>query len=85
MQMVRFKKSSNKTKSPINANCFVESWPNGTKIWRLRAPSMPHKLFFPRQGASPKDGPVKNSTLIITRIGNTSIIEAAIPGMKFRR
>ncbi len=60
-------------------NPVAQKYGGGTEIWRLRAPGMPHKHFFPRQGASPQDGPVKNGALIITRNGNTRIVEAAIP------
>jgi len=60
-------------------NPVAAKYGGGTEIWRLRAPGMPHKHFFPRQSASPKDGPVKNGQLMITRTGNTRIIEAAIP------
>ena len=51
----------------------------GVEIWRLKVPGMPHKHFFPRQGASKFDGPVKNGNLVVTREGNTRIVEAAIP------
>ncbi len=60
-------------------NPVAAKYGGGTEIWRLRVPGMPHKHFFPRQAASPKDGPVKNGALMITRTGNTRIIEAAIP------
>ena len=60
-------------------NPVAAKYGGGTEIWRLRAPGMPHKHFFPRQGASPQDGPVKNGALVITRAGNTRIIETAIP------
>ena len=60
-------------------NPVAAKYGGGTEIWRLRAPGMPHKHFFPRQAASPQDGPVKNGALMITRTGNTRIIEAAIP------
>jgi len=60
-------------------NPVAAKYGGGTEIWRLRAPGMPHKHFFPRQGASPQDGAVKNGALVITRTGNTRIIEAAIP------
>ena len=60
-------------------NPVAAKYGGGTEIWRLRVPGMPHKHFFPRQAASPYDGPVKNGALIITSTGNTRIIEAAIP------
>lgn len=51
----------------------------GTEIWRLLVPGMPEKHFYPRQPASPFDGPVKNGSLAITHEGNTRITECAIP------
>ena len=60
-------------------NPVASRYGGGTEIWRLRAPNMPHKHFFPRQPSSPKDGPVKNGALMIIRTGNTRIVEAAIP------
>ena len=60
-------------------NPVAAKYGGGTEIWRLRAPGMPHKHFFPRQGVSPQEGPIKNGALMITRTGNTRIIEAAIP------
>jgi hypothetical protein len=60
-------------------NPVAEKYGGGTEIWRLRAPGMPDKNFYPRQGASPKDGPVRGGKLVITRDGNTRLVEAAIP------
>jgi hypothetical protein len=40
---------------------------------------MPRKHFFPRQLKSPLDGPVPGAKLVITRDGNTRIMECAIP------
>ncbi len=60
-------------------NPVAAKYGGGTEIWRLRAAGMPHKHFFPRQAASPMDGPVKNGALMVTRTGNTRMIEAAIP------
>jgi hypothetical protein len=51
----------------------------GTEIWRLLVPGMPEKHFYPRQPASPFDGPVKNGKLAIVHDGNTRITECAIP------
>ena len=60
-------------------NPVAEKYGGGTEIWRLRSPGMPDKNFYPRQGASPKDGPVRGGKLVITRDGNTRLVEAAIP------
>ncbi len=60
-------------------NPVAAKYGGGTEIWRLRSPGMPHKHFFPRQGVSPQDGPVKNAQLVIIHTGNTRIVEAAIP------
>jgi len=51
----------------------------GTEIWRLRHPLMPDKHFFPRQPKSSMDGPVRAGKLIIRRVGNTRIVECALP------
>ena len=51
----------------------------GVEIWRLLAPGMPVKNFYPRQGRSPMDGPVKDGKLAIVRDGNTRLVECAIP------
>jgi hypothetical protein len=51
----------------------------GTEIWRLLAPGLNRKHFFPRQPKSDKEGPVKGGKLVIRREGNTLITECAIP------
>lgn len=51
----------------------------GTEIWRLLVPGMPEKHFYPRQPASPFDGPVKNGKLVIRHQGNNRTTECAIP------
>jgi hypothetical protein len=51
----------------------------GTEIWRCLVPGMPRKSFFPRQVASPFDGPVKDGQLVVKEDGNTRIVEAALP------
>jgi len=61
-------------------NPVAEKYGGGTEVWRLLAPGMPRKHFFPRQPAAPRDGgPVKNAELVIRREGNVRIVEAAIP------
>ncbi|MFX1708764.1 hypothetical protein PV783_32665 [Chitinophaga sp. CC14] len=51
----------------------------GTEIWRLLAPGLNRKHFFPRQPRSEGEGPVKNGKLVVRREGNTLITECAIP------
>ena len=52
----------------------------GSEIWRLAAPGVPRKHFFPRQPKAPVDGgPVADGKLAMRRDGNTRIVEAAIP------
>lgn len=51
----------------------------GTEIWRLLAPGMPRKHFYPRQPKSPLDGAVTDGKLVVTHEGTTRIVEAAIP------
>ncbi len=60
-------------------NPIAAKYGGGVEIWRLEVPGMPHKQFYPRQGASPKDGPVKDGKLVIKRDGNTLLVECAIP------
>jgi hypothetical protein len=52
----------------------------GSEIWRLAAPGIPRKHFYPRQPKAPMDGgPVKDGKLAVRRDGTTRIVEAAIP------
>ncbi len=60
-------------------NKVAEKYGGGTEIWRLNAPGMPLKHFYPRQPKSPLDGPVQNGKLVVVHDGNTRIVEAAIP------
>jgi len=60
-------------------NQVAPQYGGGTEIWRLLAPGMPIKTFYPRQNASPFDGPVTGGKLVITQDGATRITEAAIP------
>src|SRR5581483_4774900 len=59
-------------------NPVAPKYGGGTEIWRLAAPGMPHKHFYPRQPKSPLDGPVKEGKLVIRRDGNTRLVEAAL-------
>lgn len=60
-------------------NPVAPEYGGGTEIWRLAAPGLPHKHFYPRQPKSPLDGPVADGKLVVTRDGSTRIVEAAIP------
>lgn len=60
-------------------NKVAERYGGGFEIWRSKVPGMPHKHFFPRQPSSPRDGPVKEGNLVVSHVGNTRIVEVAIP------
>ncbi len=61
-------------------NPVSDEFGGGTEVWRLLAPGMPRKHFYPRQPASHVDGgPVSGAKLVIRREGNTRAVEAAIP------
>jgi hypothetical protein len=55
-------------------------WGGGTEIWRLLAPGVPRKHFYPRQPKAKIDGgPVEGGKLAIVRQGNTRIVECSLP------
>ena len=61
-------------------NSVAPRYGGGTEIWRLVAPGVPRKHFFPRQPKAARDGgPVAGGKLAMRREGNTRIVEAAIP------
>jgi hypothetical protein len=61
-------------------NSVAPAYGGGVEIWRLLAPGVPVKEDFPREPKAERDqGPVKNGRLVMKRIGNTRIVEAAIP------
>jgi hypothetical protein len=60
-------------------NKVADASGGGTEIWRCVVPGMPRKSYYPRQPASPFDGPVKDGQLVVTTTDNTRIVEAAIP------
>ncbi len=60
-------------------NKVAEKYGGGTEVWRLNAPGMPLKHFYPRQPKSPLDGPVTTAKLVVTQDSTTRIVEAAIP------
>ncbi len=61
-------------------NPVADAWGGGAEIWRLLAPGVPNKHYYPRQPKAARDGgPVKDGKLVMTRDGNTRIVEAALP------
>jgi hypothetical protein len=61
-------------------NPVAKAYGGGTEIWRLQAPGIPRKHFFPRQPKSPIDGgPVTAGQLVIHHEHGTRIVEASIP------
>jgi hypothetical protein len=61
-------------------NNVAENFGGGTEIWRLSAPGVPRKHFYPRQPKADVDGgPVETGKLVMKREENTRIVEAAIP------
>lgn len=60
-------------------NTVAPEYGGGFEIWRMLAPGMPRKHFYPRQPKSPYDGAVKDGKLITVREGNTLYYECAIP------
>jgi len=60
-------------------NPVAAQYGGGTEMWRLLAPGLNRKHFFPRQPKSEGEGPVKGGQLVIRRDGNTVVTECAIP------
>ena len=61
-------------------NQVAPQYGGGFEIWRLLAPGMPRKHFYPRQPKAPVDGgPVLGGKLIMRREGNVRVVEAAVP------
>ena len=59
-------------------NPVAAQFGGGTELWRLAAPGVPRKHFYPRQPRAPKDGgPVEGGQLVIRHDGNTRIVECA--------
>jgi len=52
----------------------------GAEIWRLLAPGVPRKHFYPRQPKAEIDGgPVTDGKLVVVQDGNNRIVECALP------
>jgi len=60
-------------------NPIAARYGGGTEIWKLHAPGMPEKNFYPRQPKGPLDGPVRDGQLAFTRDDQTRYVECAIP------
>ena len=61
-------------------NQVAQKYGGGTEIWRLTAPGVPRKHFYPRQPKAAVDGgPVAGGLLAMRRDGDTRIVEAALP------
>ena len=61
-------------------NQVAAQYGGGTEVWRLSAPGVPRKHYFPRQPKAPIDGgPVQGAALSIRWDGNTRIVECSIP------
>lgn len=67
-------------------NEVAAAYGGGTEIWRLAAPGIPRKHYYPRQPRAPVDGgPVKDGKLAVRREGGTRIVEAAIAWKEIQR
>ena len=60
-------------------NPIAPQYGGGVEVWRLAAPGLPSKHFYPRQPRSPKDSPVRGAKLVIRRDAATRYVECAIP------
>ena len=60
-------------------NQVASQYGGGTEVWRLAAPDIPHKMFYPRQPRTPHEGAVAGARLVIRRDEDTLIYECSIP------
>ena len=60
-------------------NPVAPKYGGGTEVWRLDAPGLPHKHYYPRQPKAPGEGAVADARLVVKRDGNNRIVECAIP------
>jgi hypothetical protein len=61
-------------------NLVSPKYGGGTEIWKLNAPGIPRKHFYPRQPHAPIDGgPVLDGKLAIRHTATERIVECAIP------
>lgn len=61
-------------------NQVAERYGGGTEVFRLSAPGVPRKHFYPRQPKAPLDGgPVRDAKLVVRRDKDYRIVEAFLP------
>jgi hypothetical protein len=60
-------------------NPVAERYGGGVEIWKLRAPELPDKHYYPRSPKHPREGAMKDGRLVVTRDERFRIVEAAIP------
>jgi hypothetical protein len=60
-------------------NTVAPQYGGGFEVWRLMAPGMPRKHFYPRQPRHPQEGPVREARLVTVHADGTRVTEAAIP------
>ena len=66
-------------------NQVADKFGGGTEIWRLLAPGMPYKHFFPRQPKHPLEGAVNGAQLVVRYEAGWRIVECAIPWSEIPR
>ncbi len=71
--------SSQDTDYEYALNQVAPQYGGGTEVWRLAAPDIPHKMFYPRQPRTPHEGAAAGARLVIRRDGDTLIYECSIP------
>ena len=60
-------------------NHVADAYGGGSEIWRLLAPGLPFKHFFPRQPKHALEGAVRDGRLAVRYEGGWRIVECAIP------
>ena len=60
-------------------NPVAEEFGGGTEVWRLRAPELPNKHYYPRSPKHPLEGAAKNARLEISHEDGIRKVEAMIP------
>ncbi len=60
-------------------NKVAAEYGGGTEIWRVLAPGMPFKHFYPRQPKHPLEGAVENGKLEVRYSDGMRIVECALP------
>jgi len=60
-------------------NPVAEEYGGGTEVWRLQAPGMPRKHFYPRQPKHPLEGAVADAKLVVRYQDGTRFFEASLP------